>query len=207
MVGGYLADVFKHLSLCGSDDIHHVVRITPFLALAQDFLEESLAVRVGGELEVVAALVGCEGEEDDPFAWILEEGCDAVFAHVGSHGEGVEVHLLEEGAGIHGAGVAYVASFGVSYDEVVGIVVVEVCYGLVEGDPSFHSHALVEGKVGLVGYAVWGCGVYDGLVEGEDGVFFVEEVGWYLLDVCVEADAEECLLLEDLVDELLACHG
>ena len=78
------------------------------------------------------------------------------------------------------------------------IVVVEVCYGLVEGNPSFHSHALVEGKVGLVGYAVWGCGVYDGLVEGEDGVFFVEEVGWYLLDVCVEADAEECLLLEDL---------
>ena len=82
MVGGYLADVFKHLSLCGSDDIHHVVRITPFLALAQDFLEESLAVRVGGELEVVTALVACQGQQDDPFALVAEERSHAVLSHI-----------------------------------------------------------------------------------------------------------------------------
>ena len=53
------------------------------------------------------------------------------------------------------------------------------------------SVALVEGEVGLVGHAVVGRGVDDGLVEGEDGIFLVQEMSGNLLGVGVEAYAEE----------------
>ncbi len=122
---------------------------------------------------VVATLVGSECQENHPFAWILEEWCHAVLAHVGSNGEGIEVDFLEEGAGIHRAGVADVATFGIRDDEVLGIVLVEVRDGLLERNPALHAHALVESEVGLVCHAIGCCGVDDGLVEGEDGVFLM----------------------------------
>ena len=206
MVGSHLADVLKHLALCGTYHVHHVVGISPFLTLPQHFLKQAFTVLVGGELEVVATLVGGECQENHPFVWVLEERCHAVLAHVGSNGEGIEVDFLEEGAGIHRAGVADVATFGIRDDEVLGIVLVEVRDGLLKRNPALHAHALVESKVGLVCHAIGCCGVDNRLVEGEDGVFLLQQVLRNLLDVGVETYTQEGLLRENLVDEFFACH-
>ena len=37
VVGGYPADVFKHLALCGAHHIHHVVFVAPLLRCAEHF--------------------------------------------------------------------------------------------------------------------------------------------------------------------------
>ena len=50
-------------------------------------------------------------------------------------------------------------------------------------------------KVGLVGHTVRRSGIDNGFVESEDGVFLLEEMRWYLLQVCVKPDTEERLLL------------
>ena len=102
MVGDYPADVFKHLALCGAHHIHHVVFVAPLLRCAEHFLEEALAVLVGGELEVVRPLVAGQGEQYHPFALVLQERHHAVFSHIRCHGERVDVVFLEECAGIHG---------------------------------------------------------------------------------------------------------
>ena len=206
VVGSDFADVLKHLALCSTYHIHHVVGIAPFLTLLQHLLEEALAVSVGRELEVVAALVGSERQENHPLALILQERSHAVLAHVGSHCERVEVDFLEEGAGIHCAGVADVTTLSVCDDEVLRIVLVEIRDSLLERNPALHTHALIEGEVGLVGHAVGCCGVDDSLVEGKDGVFLLQQVLRNLLDVGVETHTQEGLLRENLVNQFFACH-
>ena len=122
-----------------------------------------------GELEVVAALIACEGEQYDPFALVAEERSHAVLAHVGGHGEGIDVEVFEKGARVHGARVADVATLGVGNDEVIGMVLANVRDCLLEGLPSLAAEALVESEVGLIGHAIGGGGVDNGLVEIDDG--------------------------------------
>ena len=88
----------------------------------------------------------------------------------------------------------------------VRICLFKIFYGALERRQPFGAHALVKGEVWLVSYAVFGGSVNDGFVEVEDGVVVTQQMLGYLLDVCVEADAEECLFREDVFDELLSCH-
>ena len=77
-------------------------------------LIEGTTFGIGDELEIVAALVGGEGQEDDPTIGVIEEGGDGVFAHVGGDGKGVDARLAEESAGIHGRSVADIAALGIA---------------------------------------------------------------------------------------------
>ena len=207
MVGHYLAYFLEGLSLCGAHHVHHLVVAGPLLALAQNLLEEFLAVGALCQLEVVAALVAGKRKEDDPLAVVAQEGGYAVLAHVGRYGNGVEIVFLEERPCVHGRSVADVATLGISDDELVGVVLLDVLYRLLESHETFHAESLVEGKVGLVCHAVCGGGIYDGLVEREDGVFLVQEVGRYFLQVGVKAYAEETALCLDITDKFLSGHS
>ena len=169
------------------------------MRLCEHFFKQACALFVGCELEVVAALVACEGEQHHPLVLVAQERRYAVLAHVGSHGKRVDVILLEEGACIHGACVAYVAALGIGYDEVVGIVLLKIGHGLLEGHDALHTERLIESQVGLVCHTVGGCCVDNLLVEGEDGVILLQQVLRNLLRVCVETYAEEGLLAEYLV--------
>ena len=80
---------------------------------------------------------------------------------------------------------------GIGDDEVVGVVGLEVGDGLFVCLVALEAVALVEGEVGLVGHAVVGRSVNDGLIEGEDGILLCQEVSGDLLGVGVEAYAEE----------------
>ena len=207
MVGRYAADVGEEAALCGADHVHHAVWSGPLLRRAQHPFKQALTGFVLGQLEVVRALVACQGEQDDPFPVVVEEGGHAVFSHVRGHRQGVEVHLFKEGTGVHGRRVADVAPLGVSYDELVGVVLFQVGYRLLEGGPAFQPAAFIEGEVRLVGHAVGGRSVDDGLVEGKDGVLFAEQVGGDFLHVCVEADAEERRFAAYVPDEFFSVHG
>ena len=132
MVGGYTADVLECLALGGAYDIHHLVGVCPFLALVQHLLKELLTVGVLGKLEVVASLVAGKCKQDDPFAFIAQEGSNTVLAHIGGNGYGVHVDFFKERAGIHGTGVADVAALGVGDNHLLGVVLVEILDGLLE---------------------------------------------------------------------------
>ena len=111
----------------------------------------------------------------------FDERRHAVLAHIGRHGEGIDVIFFEERAGIHLAGVAYVAPLGVGNDELVGIVLLQVLHRLLERHEAFHASRLIEGEIRLEGYAIGRGGVDDGAIEREDGVFLAEQVPGYLL--------------------------
>ena len=46
MTGGYLADILEHLSLCGTDDVHHIVFVAPLLACSQYLLKETFTLSI-----------------------------------------------------------------------------------------------------------------------------------------------------------------
>ena len=206
MVGGELADIGEHGSLCGTHHIHHVLVVAPFLAPAQHLFKEAFALGVGGELEIVAALVAGECQQHYPLVLIAQEGGHAVFAHIGSDGECVNIVFFKEGAGIHGRCIADVASFGIGNDEMVGIVLLEIVDGLLEGHHALDAEGLIEGEVGFVRHAVGGGGVDDGFVESEDGILLVQQVLWNLLGVGVETHTEKTLLEHNLLYQLLSVH-
>ena len=185
------SDVLKHFSLSGSHHIHQVVRRTPFLACFQYLFKQSFAFRVCGELEVVASLVACESEQYDPLSLISEERSHAVFSHVRSHGEGVNVIFLKESPGIHSRRVADVTTFCVGNYEVVRVVLLEVVYGFLERHKSFDAEGLIERKVRLISHAVLSRSVYYGFVERKNGIRILEQVLRHLLQVCIETNAKE----------------
>ena len=206
MLGGYGAYVSKHLASCGSYNVHHVLGIAPLLTLANDLLEKTLAFRVGGELEVIAALVAGEGEQDNPLAFVLQEWLHGILAHVWSHGERIEVVLLEEGLGVHLGGVADVTTLGICDDEVVRIVSLQILDGVLEGDHTLYTTALVESQVRLVCHTVRGCGIDDSLVESEHQLrlctldfLTLDDALRQLVNICIETYAQEALLGEDLL--------
>ena len=200
-----LSDVLEQLASRGTDDVHHVLVVTPLLALANDFLKEALAILIFRELEVERAFVAGQGKQDDPMILFnslsLGEGWGeanerrhAVLAHIGSDGQRIDVVLAEERAGIHLAGVADVAALGVGYDELVRIVLLQVLDCLLESHQSLHTGCLVEGQVRFVSDAIGRSGIDDGLVESEYRVSLREQVLGNLLEVGVKADAKEALL-------------
>ena len=154
----------------------------------------------------MTALVACQGEQDDPFALVAEERSHAVLSHIRSYGERVNVIFAEESAGIHCRCIADVATFCVGNDEVVGVIFLQVVDGLLESHQSLHAESLVESEVGLVSHAVRCGGVDDGLVEGEDGVWTVEQVLWHLFEVGIETYAEKRALGLNLFYQLLSIH-
>ena len=165
-----------------------------------------------GLLEILTTLIACQCQEDHPLAIIAEERRDAVFAHVGGYGHGVDVHLFKKGTRVELGCVTDVVALCVSDDELVGVVFADVLHRLLEGYPAFHTMCLVEGEVGLVGDAV-GCRcVDDGLVEFEDGVesLFLrsplEEELRHFLQIRVESYAKEALLKKDILVKLFTCH-
>ena len=89
MVGNNLADVFKHLALCGSYHIHHVVFCAPLLRGLQNLLKQALAIGILHQLEVVRPLVRSQCQKNNPLVFVAKEGRNAVFTHIGGHGEGV----------------------------------------------------------------------------------------------------------------------
>ena len=207
MVGHNATDVLKSTSLSGTHHIHHAVAAGPLLTLAQHLFKEAFALLVGHELEVVATLVAGECQQHHPLVLVGEEGRDTVFAHIGSHRDSIQVGLLKEGAGIHGAGVADVATLGICDDELVGMMLTQIGDGLLEGYPAPHAHAFIEGKVGLVGHTV-GCGGIDnGLVETEDGVFLLQQAGRELADVGIQPHAKETLFPAYVLKNLFFCHS
>lgn len=204
------AYVFKEFALRGTYHVHHLLVSAPLLRHAEHALEETLALRVGGELEIVRALVARQGEQHRPLAGVGEKRRYAVFAHVGRNGQRVHLRAFEEGAGVHGGGVADVAALRVGNDELVGIVCLDVLHRLLKRLPAFDAEAFVESEVGLVGHAVGGGGVDDGFVEREDGFCrrctVVNDVLRHLLQVGIESDAEERTFAGDVVDNLLFVH-
>ena len=78
-----------------------------------------------------------------------------------------------------------------------------------ESEDAVYSVGLVESQIGLVGYAVGGCGVDDEGIElaesAEDIVIavlllgLVDDALGYLVDVGIETDTEKRLLLLDLL--------
>ncbi len=205
-MGSDAPDVFKQAALCGTHHIHHLVGPGPLLRGEQHFLEKPLAVFVLHQLEVVRALVACQGKQDDPFVFVFQERSDGIFSHVRSYGEGVDVHLLEERAGIHGRRVANISAFGIGDDELVGVVLLDVPDGFVKSFPTFQTIAFVEGQVGLIGHAIRGCGIDDSAVEGEDGILLLQEMGRDFFKVGVQPDAQERLLPADVADKLFSVH-
>ena len=95
----HTTDVLEELSTRSAHHIHQVLLISPLLRLADNLLKETLSLLVLSELEVEAALVGSKSQQDDPLAGIsLQEGSDTIFAHVGSHSEGIHIIFTKEGA-------------------------------------------------------------------------------------------------------------
>ena len=86
------------------------------------------------------------------------------------------------------------------------VVLLQVVTGLDECLHAFETVCLIEGKVGLVGYAIGGCGIDNSLIKLEDGVVHVKHTFGHLLRVAVQTHAEKTLLLADLTDEFLSCH-
>ena len=139
-------------------------------------------------LEVLRALVGCEGQQHHPLIGVAEEWRHAVLAHVGGHGEGVDVKSLKEALGIHFGGVANVAALGVGDYHHVGIIGADVGHSVFKGLVALHALHLIEGQIGLEGYGVLRGGVDYGLVEGQQ---VAAKAGWHLAEVGVEAHAQE----------------
>ncbi len=121
------------------------------------------------ELERGGGVIGRQSEDDSPFALVFEEGQDAVLAHVGIEGHGIEVHGLEECLCIHLGRAADVAALGVRDDEHLGIFGSDELHGGIECLHAVHSIAFVEGEIGLVRHAVGSRRLDDHLVEGQYG--------------------------------------
>ena len=206
VIGDNATNVGKEAALRGTDHVHHAIGVGPLAAGAQHVLIEGTTFGIGDELEIMAALVGGERQEDDPTIGVIEEGGDGVFAHVGGDGERVDARLAEESAGIHGRSVADVAALGIGDDELIGMVRANVVDGFLIGLPTFHAEALVESKVGLVGHTVGGGGVDDGFVESKNGIFVLEQVSGDFLQVGVETDTEETAFATNVGNELLTVH-
>ena len=157
-------------------------------------------------LEILRTFVGGQCQEDDPFVLEIEERLDGVLAHVGSHGQGIGLQGVEESLGVVGRGVPDVAALGIRDDEDVRVVVLDVLDGALQTLPAFGAIDLIESCVGLVSHGVR-CGVVDNLlVELKNGVIHGQEFLRNLVDVGIQADAEERLLFLDLLEELLFVH-
>lgn len=164
------AHVGDEFAAGGAHDVHHVDGRTPFGGAFHDALEDAGTVDVGYHLEVLAALVGGEGQNHGPFVGEFEEGLDRVLAHVGGEGDGVDAVTLEEGLGVHAGGVADVAAFGVGNKEHFGVGAFDVGAGAFKGFDALGAKGLVEGKIRLVGHGKGGGGVDNGAVEGEESL-------------------------------------
>ena len=86
------------------------------------------------------------------------------------------------------------------------MVCLQVVDGLDEALHALQTMGFVEGQVGLVGHAIRGRGIYDGLVELKNRVMEVEDALRHLLRVAVETHAEERALLLNLLYQFLSCH-
>ena len=194
------AHIADELAAGGTDDKHHVDGRAPLLGLDHHIFKHSHTLGVADHLEVLRALVGCEGQHHCPLALEAEEGSHAVLAHVGSHRDGIDTGTLEEGLGIHAGGVADVAALCVGDDELVGILLADIFHGFLKHAHALGAHSLVEGEVGLVGHAVALGGVDDCLVEFEDA--FCALVGQslgHLGRIGIEPHAQEAALAQDIV--------
>ena len=200
------AHVLEHFAARSTHDKHHVLWRAPFLRLAHHFFKEPLAVFIFRELEIEASLVARERQQGHPFPVVFEEGRHAVFTHVGSHGEHIDVVFVEKRASIHFRGVADVATLRIGDDEVVRMAFANVFDGFLEGNHAVSAVRLVEGEIGLVGHAVGCRGVDDGFVELHDGVVQVEQVRRNFLGVGVEPYAKKRFLGENLLNQLFSGH-
>ena len=207
MSGSTLANVLEHLSLSGTYHIHHIGIVAPLLALLQHLLKESFAVFVLSHLEIQRALVGCKSQEDYPLVLISQEGLHAVLTHIRGDSQGIKVVLLKECTGIHSRCVADIPSLGIGDDEVMGIMLVQIVNGLFKGHDSLHAEGFIESQIGLVGHTVVCRGIYDGLVEGEDRVFLIQQMGRNFLQVGIQSYAEERLLVKYLFYQFLSVHN
>ena len=151
----------------------------------QNLLEKALAVDVGSQLEVVTSLITCKCEQYDPLAVVFKEWCYGVGTHIWRYCQRVNVVLLEEGLCVHLRRISYVATFRISDDEVVGVVLLEIAYGAFETHHSLQSVCFVECEVRFVRHAVGCCGVDDSFVKREDRVFLLQQMLRNLLYVGV----------------------
>ena len=138
----------------------------------------------------MGAFVACQCQEDYPLAFVSQERSNTVLTHVRGYGYRVDVQFVEECAGIHGRGISNVTTFGIGNDELVGIVFLDIFHSLFKSDPAFHAHALIESEVRFVGNAKVSRCVDDGFIEGEDRIFFFQQVFRDFLDVCIQTYAE-----------------
>ena len=155
---------------------------------------------VSVELEVVAALVARQSQEDHPLARIAEERFHAILAHVGSDGQRIYVVLFKECTRVHNRSVANIATLGIGDDEVVGVVIFQIGYRLLEGHHATHAHALVESQVGLVGHTIGSGSVDNGLVELEDGVVLLAQVLREFAHIGIQSYTKKRLFIENLID-------
>ena len=115
--------------------------------------------------------------------------------------------MFEETSGVEFGGVAYVAAFGVGYDELVGIVFFKISDCTFQCVPSCSSEAFVECHVRFVGHAIGCCSVYDRFVEIENGIRSLRDVARDFQRVCVKTDAEKRLFSLDVLNQLFSCHN
>ena len=88
----------------------------------------------------------------------------------------------------------------------VGVLSLNILDGLLKGDYALDAKGFIESQIGLIGHAVGGRGIDDGLVEGEYRVFLRQQMLRYLFEVGVQTHTEECFLLKYLVCQFLLVH-
>ena len=88
----------------------------------------------------------------------------------------------------------------------VGMLLADVFDGFLEGNHAVNAVCLIEGQIGLEGYAIGCCSVDDGFVELNNRIMKIEQMGRNLLGIGIETYAKERFLCEDLLDELFSGH-
>ena len=217
MVRGQLTDVLKHLSLCGTNYVHHVLVVAPFLTLLQYLLKQALAILVLHQLEVVTALIAGKSQQHHPFAVVAQEWCNAVLAHVRSNGQRIYIVLLKESLGVHLRCVTDIAALGIGYNQVLGIVLLQIFDNALESSHTLNAVSLVEGQVGLVGHTVGSSSINNAgakLKQHAEGHLFLLvlflhnllQAFGHLVQVCVQSHAQKALLLANLFNQFFSGH-
>jgi len=155
------------------------------------------------QFEIARTHIGGESQKDGPFILVFEEGADAVLAHIGGDGDGIEWEGFEEGTGVLCRGIADISTFGIGDGKMRLWDVVDRSF---HRFPTFDPVGLIKGGVDLVGDAMVFGRVNDLAVEFKDRVFDITQMWGDLSRVGIEPNAEIGAGVTDERGELLTRH-
>ena len=201
MVRDQFPDSFQHPGLRRADDVHHVFGRAPSARYVDHFFIKIAALFEPLHFEIGGARVGCQRQNDRPFAVEAEERVDRVASHVRRQRHPVGQILAEKGAGVHLRRIADIAPFGVGDNHDFGIVIPDISHRFDETFPAFRAVFLVKSEVGLVAYGVCRRGVDDRPVEGENRIVFGQQALRDFVRIGVQAYAQETAFPPDLFEK------